>query len=180
MQPTWGKRQRGGGTYLLAQRNRRLLRRSGGQGVSAPRATHGGLLRARDSRQIRPHPVPRLPPAGGGWRRGRPLDTGGALRYPGPGARHGTPAATAQDHHFHRHDVQLVECRPQALLQCHAFTVVVRLCGQALANPFQRAGAVPARYSGHQRQCLGGATGEVGAGPGYSDSDRHPGQATVA
>jgi succinate dehydrogenase/fumarate reductase flavoprotein subunit len=83
------------------------------------------------SGQVRSDALPRLPPHGAGRRGHRPLDPRRALRHPRAGRRHGATASAAADHHLHRHDVQLEQRRPEALLQRHQVADVLRTCASA-------------------------------------------------
>ena len=136
------------------------------------RAADGRVVRARDRGQVRADDVSRLPPRRARRRRHRPLDPRGAVQRAQPRPEIGAAAPAADDHHLHRHDVQLVECRPEALLQRDEVARFRGLCRQAAGEPLQGSGAVSPRRASHQRQRAGGAAGEDLLRPRHPDPYR--------
>ena len=160
---------------LHEEPDRRVLRRGGGQCVPRQRTGDGGVVRARDRSQVRTDDVPRLPPRRAGRRRDRPLDPRGAVQRAQPRRRDRAAASAADDHHLHRDDVQLVECRSEALLQCDEVAGFGGVRRQAADQPLQGSGPISPRRANHERQRAGGAAGEDLLRPRHSDPHQRRG-----
>ena len=85
------------------------------------------------------------------------------------GAEIGRLRPPLDDHHLRRHDVQLVECRPEALLQRDQVAGFGGLRRQAAGQPLQGPGAVSPRRAGHERQRPGGAARQELLRPRHPD-----------
>ena len=85
-------------------------------------------------------------------------------------------AAAAPDDHLHRHDVQLVQCRPQALLPRHQVAGLGALCREAPRGARLRARPLPPRHPGDERQRAGRAARQDLLLARHPDPHRHPGR----